>query len=98
MPTPQVMTAYVLGWEIRARLNGSLVCYDLNTHTFTVFGDKLDILDLKIQCVELKDWLLDDRKVFEAMLRGDKEIREPQKVVRLFARPPSIRIPRRAHP
>lgn len=83
-------TAYVFGWDIRLRLNNALVCFDLESRRFLVFGDAADTLDLKIQAIKLKDWLLDDRQVLEAIMRGDKELRAV--VLRLPKAPPRRRL------
>ncbi len=82
------ITAYNIGLDIRLRVNNALVCYDLESRRFLIFGDKSDTVDLKIQAIRLKDWLLEDRQVLDALKRGDKEIRA---VIHQFPKPPPIR-------
>jgi hypothetical protein len=74
MPEFKEPTAYVVGDDIRVRHHETLVCFDLNNRRWLVFGLPADILALKVQAVKLKDWMLDDRLVLEAVMRGDKEL------------------------
>jgi hypothetical protein len=66
--------AYNVGQDIRLRFDNNLVCYDLFLKRWLVFGKPGILLGLKIQATKIRDWLLTDQLVAEAIQRGDKEI------------------------